>query len=124
MPPLKWKKVSEIYEHCNLCIVEPESYIEAATDVSCNKAMEDELSMIEKNNTWQLMNRSSDKHVIGVRWVYKTKLNLDESVSKNKARLVAERYSQKPGINYNETIAPVTRLDTIRTLIDLIAHKS
>lgn len=107
-----------------MCIVEPESYTEAATDVLWNKAMEDKLSMIEKNNTWQLVNGPSDKPVVRVRWVYKTKLNLHGSVSKNKARLVAKGYAQKPRIDYNETFAPVARLNTIRTLIALDAYKS
>ncbi|TQD85563.1 hypothetical protein C1H46_028875 [Malus baccata] len=55
--------------------------------------MENEIAMIEKNNTWELVSRPSDKPVIGVKWVYKTKLNLDGSVQKNKARLVAKGYS-------------------------------
>ncbi|CAL8132939.1 unnamed protein product [Prunus armeniaca] len=79
--------------------------------------------MIEKNNTWELVDRPFDKLVIGVKWVYKVKLNLDGTVQKNKAGLVAKGYSQKPGIDYNEAFAPVARLDTIRTLIALAAQK-
>ncbi|CAL9004445.1 unnamed protein product, partial [Prunus brigantina] len=60
---------------------------------------------------------------IGVKWVYITKLNLDGTVQKNKARLVAKGYSQKPGIDFNETFAPIARLDTIRTLVALAAQK-
>ncbi|KAI5332975.1 hypothetical protein L3X38_023104 [Prunus dulcis] len=85
--------------------------------------MEDELQMIEKNETWELVDRPTEKPVIGVKWVYKTKLNLDGSVQKNKERLVAKGYAQKPGLDYNETYAPVARLDTIRTLIALAAKK-
>ncbi|BBG96481.1 transposable element gene [Prunus dulcis] len=121
--PVKWRSINDILAQCNLCIVEPEKYEEAAQDQSWIKAMEDELSMIEKNGTWELVNRPSDKQVIGVKWMFKTKLNLDGSVQKNKARLVAKGYVQKPGIDYNETFAPVARLDTIRTLIALAAQK-
>ena len=91
--PLKYKSIAEIYEKCNMCIVKPESFEEAEKDDSWKKAMKDEILMIEKNDTWELVNRPSDKPVIGVKCVYKTKLNLDGSVQKNKARLVAKGYS-------------------------------
>jgi hypothetical protein len=58
-----------------------------------------------------------------VKWVYKTKLHLDGTVQKHKARLVAKGDAQKSGIDYNETFAPVARLDTIWTLIALAAQK-
>ena len=55
--------------------------------------------------------------------MYKTKLNQDGTIQKNKAKLVAKGYSQKPDIDFNETFALVARLDTIRTLIALAAQK-
>ncbi|CAL8997273.1 unnamed protein product [Prunus brigantina] len=121
--PLKFKSLTEIYERCNICIIEPETFEEAIKDASWQKAMETELEMIEKNDTWELVKRPSEKPVVGVKWIYKVKLNLDGSVQKNKARLVAKGYTQKPGIDFNETFAPVARLDTVRTLIALAAQK-
>ncbi|BBN68038.1 transposable element gene, partial [Prunus dulcis] len=110
--PVKWRSINDIMAQCNLYIVEPEKYEEATQDQSWIKAMEDELYVIEKNGTWELVNRPSDKQVIGVKWI-----------AKEQARLVAKGYVQKPGIDYNETFAPVARLDTIRTLIALAAQK-
>ncbi|KAI5351334.1 hypothetical protein L3X38_004225 [Prunus dulcis] len=75
--PLKWRKLDDILAQCNLCTMEPEKFEEAVKDESWMKAMKDELNMIEKNDTWELVDRSMDKLVIGVKWVFKTKLNLD-----------------------------------------------
>ncbi|CAL9011654.1 unnamed protein product [Prunus brigantina] len=124
--PLKYKSIVEIYEKCNMCIIEPKSFEEVAKDDSWKKAMEDEITMIEKNNTWELVDRPFDKPIIGVKWVHKTKLNLDGAVQKNKAWLVAKGYSQKPGIDFNEIFAPVARLDTkeyAKTLLDKFGLK-
>jgi len=60
--------------------------------------------------------------VIGVRWVFKTKLNPDGSICKHKARLVVKGYTQQYGVDYLETFALVARYDTIRLLITLAAH--
>ena len=75
--------------------------------------MVEEIEMIEKNNTWELVDRPKDREVIGVKWVYKTKLNSDGSIQKYKARLLAKGYKQKLDIDYYETYAPVARLETI-----------
>ncbi|KAM1431045.1 hypothetical protein ACFX2I_047043 [Malus domestica] len=112
-----------IYAQCNMSIIEPEDFSEVVKDDVWKKARTEEILMIEKNSTWQLVDRPSSKPVVGVKWVYKTKLNLDSSIQKHKARLVAKCYTQKPGIDFNETFAPVARLDTIRTLIALAAQK-
>ena len=78
--------------------------------------MKDELKMIEKNQTWELEDRPEHKKAIGVKWVYRTKLNPDGSVNKHKARLVVKGYAQMFGVDFSETFTPVARLDTIRML--------
>ena len=117
------KSIAEIYESCNYCMVEPESFEEAIKEDAWKKAMEEELQMIEKNKTWELVNKPEDRDVVGVKWIYKIKYKSDGSVLKNKARLVAKGYSQQLGVDYHETFAPVSRKDTIRTLIALAAQK-
>ena len=62
-------------------------------------AIKEELMMIEKNRTWQLVDRPIDRKVIGVKRIFKTKLNADGSINKHKARLVVKGYSQEPGID-------------------------
>lgn len=84
--------------------------------------MDEELKMIEKNHTWDLVECPKEKDIIGVKWVYKTKFNEEGSVQKYKARLVAKGYSQQPGIDFNETFAPVVRMETIRLLLALAAQ--
>ncbi|XP_034678911.1 uncharacterized protein LOC117909123 [Vitis riparia] len=90
----------------SLSVFEPAGFNEAIEDKNLRVAMQEELSMIEKNNTWELVDRPTHKKVIGVKWVYKTKLNSDGSVNKHKAKLVVK-----------------ARLDTIRMLLALIAQK-
>ncbi|KAK0596555.1 hypothetical protein LWI29_016765 [Acer saccharum] len=58
--------------------------------------MEDEIRMIEKNQTWELVDRPKNREVVGVKWIYKTKLNQDGNIQKHKARLVARGFTQKP----------------------------
>ena len=59
---------------------------------------------------------------IGVKWVFKTKLNEDGDVEKFKARLVAKGYAQRHGIDYTEVFALVARLDTIRVMLAIVAQ--
>lgn len=83
--------------------------------------MKEELTMIEKNQTWELVERPQDRKVIGVKQVFKTKFNPDGSVNKHKARLVVKGYAQILGVDFLETFAPVARLDTIRMILALAA---
>ncbi|KAL4020423.1 hypothetical protein IC575_019199 [Cucumis melo] len=115
--------LSDIYERCNVAVCEPANYAEAKKDQRWIAAMEEELSMIEKNKTWILVDRPQDRKVIGVKWVFRTKLNADGSINKHKARLVVKGYAQIFGVDYSDTFAPVARMDTIRLLFAIAAQK-
>ncbi|KAL0303565.1 UNVERIFIED_CONTAM: Retrovirus-related Pol polyprotein from transposon TNT 1-94 [Sesamum radiatum] len=85
--------------------------------------MEEEINMIEKNDTWSLVDRPKNHQVIGTKWVYKLKFKLDGSINKHKTRLVVKDYSQQEGIDFTEMFAPLARFDTIRLLLAVAAHK-
>eukprot|EP00253_Pinus_taeda_P004823 PITA_04823 len=81
--------------------------------------MDDELEQIEKNNTWELVPRPKDKNVIGTKWIFKNKLNENGEIVRNKARLVCKGYAQQEGIDFEETFAPIARLEAIRMFLAL-----
>jgi hypothetical protein len=69
-----------------LSTIEPNCFEKASKDEFWNKAMDEELDQIEKNDTWELVPREKNKNVIGTKWVFRNKLNEDEQVTRNKAR--------------------------------------
>ena len=81
--------------------------------------MNEELEQIEKNNTWELVPRPHDKNIIGTKWIFKNKLNENSEVIRNKARLVCRGCAQQEGIDFEETFAPIARLETIRMFLSL-----
>ncbi|NWD34211.1 hypothetical protein HX793_30945, partial [Pseudomonas reactans] len=100
---------------------EPVSVEEAKKEPEWVKAMNAEISSINKNNTWTLVNKPMGVKPIGLKWVFKLKKNADGTINKHKARLVAKGYVQQPGIDFQEVFAPVARIETIRFLIALAA---
>lgn len=85
------------------------------------KAIQEELEALEKNNVWTLTKLPQDKNVIDSKWVFKIKRNQDGNISRYKARLCARGFNQKEGIDYNETYSPTVRYDSIRVIISLAA---
>lgn len=85
--------------------------------------MREELLMIKKNQTWELIEKPYDRNIIGVKWMFRTKLNPDGSINKYKARFMVKGYAQIFGVDYSDTFAPVARLDTIRLLLVISAQK-
>lgn len=86
--------------------------------------MDEEFFALQKTGTWDLVPLPSAKCLVSCKWVYKIKTNLDGSVERYKALLVAQGFTQEFGIDYEETFAPVTKLTYVRTLIVLLLFTS
>jgi hypothetical protein len=102
--------------------LDPTTYVQAVQSDKWKKAMDAKIAAIERNNTWELTEVPATGKVIGVKWIYKTKLNEKGEVDKYKARLVAKGYSQQHGIDYAEVFALVAHLDTIRIILSIPAQ--
>lgn len=102
---------------------DPVQFTEASKEEKWMEAMRSEIQSIEKNDTWDLVRLPAEAKRIGVKWVFKTKLNEDGKVDKYKARLVVKGYAQEEGIDYDEVFAPVARWDTIRILLAVSAQR-
>lgn len=85
--------------------------------------MKEEMQMIEKNKTWSLVQRPTDKNVVSVKWIYRLKTDSNGIVVRHKARLVARGFAQQYGVDYLETFAPVSRHETIRLLLAVAAQR-
>ena len=84
-------------------------------------AMVEEYHSIIKNDLWEIVPRPNDKSLVFSKWIFKTKHFANGSIEKYKARFVARGFSQKEGIDYEETFAPVARYTSIRIVLALAA---
>ena len=101
---------------------EPSNYQEAAQHQVWRDAMVEEYTSIMQNDVWEVVPRPTDRAVVGSRWIYKIKHGADGSIEKYKARFMAKGFSQKEGIDYEETFAPVARYTSIRAIISFVAQ--
>ena len=115
---------NECYFSGFLSEIEPKKVEEALEDPDWVIAMQEELNQFERQKVWKLVPKPKNKSIIGTKWVFRNKLDGDGIVTRNKARLVAKGYSQEEGIDYDETYAPVARLEAIRMFLAFAAHSN
>jgi hypothetical protein len=103
--------------------IEPFRVEEALQDLDWVLAMQEELNNFKRNEVWSLVPRPK-QNVVGTKWVFRNKKDEHGVVTRNKARLVAKHYAQVAGLDFEETFAPVARLESIWILLAYVAHHS
>jgi hypothetical protein len=100
---------------------EPFKVEDALRDPDWVVAMQEELNNFKRNQVWSLVERPKE-NVVGTKWVFHNKQDEFGVVTRNKARLVAKGYSQVKGLDFEESFAPVARLESIRILLAYTTH--
>nr|GEV04808.1 retrovirus-related Pol polyprotein from transposon TNT 1-94 [Tanacetum cinerariifolium] len=102
----------------------PKNIKEAMADSAWIESMQEELHQFDRLDVWELVDRPLCKNVINMKWLWKNKHDEENTVIQNKSRLVAKGYAQKKGVDFEESFAPVARLEVVRLFIAYVAHKS
>ncbi|GJZ95698.1 putative ribonuclease H-like domain-containing protein, partial [Tanacetum coccineum] len=102
---------------CFLSQKEPKKVIQALDDPSWIEAMQEELLQFKLQKVWTLVDLPNGKRAIGTKWVFRNKKDKRGIVVRNKARLVAQGYTQEEGIDYDEVFALVARIEAIRLFL-------
>ena len=113
----------ELVHFSLLAGAEPINYSEALKINKWKLAMVEELQAIERNNTWELVELPVCTKSIKVKWVFKLKHNVDSSIARHKARLVARGFLQRAGLDYSEVYSPVARLETVQLVVALTCNQ-
>ena len=103
---------------------EPQSYKEAISGPDAEhwlKAIDEELQRHADYGTWKLVDKPSDRKLIGWKWVFRIKRDVNGEIRKYKARLCAKGFSQIAGVDVNHTFAPVISFKSLRTLFAVAA---
>ncbi|KAJ9567364.1 hypothetical protein OSB04_003330 [Centaurea solstitialis] len=112
---------------CNFYVfltdTEPTRVSDALQDSDWVTAMQEELNQFSALKVWRLVKRPQDKSIIDTKWLFKNKKDEHGTIVRNKARLVAKGYRQQEGIDYDQTFAPVARLEAIRMFLAYAAYK-
>ncbi|GJW12412.1 retrovirus-related pol polyprotein from transposon TNT 1-94 [Tanacetum coccineum] len=103
---------------------EPKNIKEAMADSAWIEAKKEELHQFDRLDVWKLVDKPLCKNVINLKWLWNNKRDEENTMIRNKARHVAKGYAQKEGIDFEESFAPVDRLEVVRLFIAYAAHKS
>ncbi|GKB46740.1 retrovirus-related pol polyprotein from transposon TNT 1-94 [Tanacetum coccineum] len=107
-----------------LTSVEPKNFKQAMIELSWIDAMQEEIYEFKRLQVWELVPCPNKVMFIKLKWIYKVKTDEFGRVLKNKARLVAQGFRQEEGIDFQESFAPVARIEAIRIFVANVANKN
>ncbi|XP_073049030.1 uncharacterized protein [Primulina eburnea] len=113
---------SQVRFSCFVSQIELKNVMEALKDEFWINAMHDELEEFVRNDVWTLVPPPDHGNVTGSRWVFKNKTDESGNIIRNKARLVAQGYTQVEGVDFDETFAHVARIESIRLLLAIACY--
>ncbi|GJV24042.1 ribonuclease H-like domain-containing protein [Tanacetum coccineum] len=117
------KPVERLSLHTSSVSPIPKSPFIALKDPNWSNAMYDEYNALVKNGTWVLVPKPADINLVRSMWLFKHKFHADGTLSRYKARLVANGSSQQMGVDFDETFSPVVKPATIRTVLTLVVSR-
>ncbi|GAA0149080.1 transmembrane signal receptor [Lithospermum erythrorhizon] len=113
------KMLGLLGETCFISKEEPNDVKKILLDEHGINAMQKELIQFDKNDVWELVPQPNDSNVIRTKWIFKNKSDEFGNVTRNKAWLVAQGYTQIEGVDFEETFAPMARLEAIRLVLSI-----
>jgi len=123
---VSYANLSSSFKHFCLSIsseVEPQYYHQVVKSAYWRDVMAQEITALEENHTWVVIELPIGKHHIGSKWVYKIKYKADGIIERYKTRLVAKGYTQSEGQDYHETFPHVAKMTIVQTLLAIAAAK-
>nr|GEV02009.1 Gag-Pol polyprotein [Tanacetum cinerariifolium] len=104
--------------------IEPKNIKEAMADSAWIESMQEELHQFDRLDVLEIVDRPLRTNVINLKWLWKNKRDEENTVIRNKSRLVDKGYAQKEGVDFEESFTPVARLEAVRLFIAYAAHTS
>nr|GFB31319.1 retrovirus-related Pol polyprotein from transposon TNT 1-94 [Tanacetum cinerariifolium] len=104
--------------------MEPKNVKEAMTDPAWIESMQEELLQFKRLDVWVLVPTPDSILPLTLKWLFKNKHDEEKRVIQNKSCLVMRGYRQEEGIDFEESFAPVARMEAIRIFLAYAAHKS
>ncbi|GKF14266.1 retrovirus-related pol polyprotein from transposon TNT 1-94, partial [Tanacetum coccineum] len=127
-PVMTRKRLQTNTEVCMYALIvstiEPKNIKEAMLDHSWIESMQDKLNQFKRLDVWELIECPVGRNIIKVKWIWKNKIDAENTVIQNKSYLVAKGYCQEEGIDFKESFAPVARLEAVRIFVAYATHKN